>query len=103
MFDFKEMMERAQGMQKQLSSDLESMVVEASSGGGAVRVVVNGHKELTKLDLSPAAVGDADMLADLIQAALNRAYEDVNNQLKQRFGSAMAGIDPSMISKMFGA
>ena len=103
MIDFKDLMQRAQTMQQQMSQEMSQLAIEATSGGGAVRVIVNGNKEVTKLDIREDAVKDPEMLADLIQAALNRAYADVADQLQQRMSSMMGGIDPSMISKLFGS
>lgn len=71
-------MKQVQKMQSQLAKiqeELAQRTVEASSGGGAVRVVVNGKQEVVSLHISPEAVDpeDIEMLQDLIVAAVNEA------------------------------
>ncbi|TCK75961.1 YbaB/EbfC family nucleoid-associated protein [Acidipila rosea] len=71
-----EMLSQAKQMQEQMQQKLSQTVVEASSGGGAVTVKMNGQKQVLKLTIDPAAVaslssntGDLEMLEDLITAA----------------------------------
>ncbi|GFN21687.1 MAG: YbaB/EbfC family nucleoid-associated protein [Thermoanaerobacteraceae bacterium] len=70
------MMKQMQKMQSQLAKvqeELAERTVEATAGGGAVRVVVNGRQEIVSLAISPEAVDpeDVEMLQDLIVAAVN--------------------------------
>ncbi|HRV09588.1 MAG TPA: YbaB/EbfC family nucleoid-associated protein, partial [Acidobacteriota bacterium] len=73
------LMEQAQAMQEKMESTLTSMRVEGVSGGGAVRVVLNGKKELQEVQLAREAVDpdDVEMLQDLILAA----YQDGARQV----------------------
>ena len=73
-----EMLSQANQMQEEMQRKLGETVVEASSGGGAVTVTMNGRKELLKLHIDPAAVvglgggqPDVEMLEDLVVAAVN--------------------------------
>ncbi|MCG0277373.1 MAG: YbaB/EbfC family nucleoid-associated protein [Thermanaeromonas sp.] len=71
-------MKQVQKMQSQLAKiqeELAQRTVEASSGGGVVRAVVNGKQEVVSLYISPEAVDpdDIEMLQDLIVAAVNEA------------------------------
>ena len=100
--DLQEIMRQAKSIQENLKTDLAKMAVESSSGGGAVRVVVNGSKEVTQIDIQEHAMDDRDMLADMILAALNRAYADVNARLQDQLSSVMGGLDLANISNMFG-
>lgn len=77
------MLEQAQGMKQQMDDQLAAQSFEASSGGGAVTVRMNGKKVLTALTIAPAAAaaasGDITMLEDLILAAVNEAGRKVND------------------------
>ncbi|MCB1044800.1 MAG: YbaB/EbfC family nucleoid-associated protein [Acidobacteria bacterium] len=99
--DFQEIMKKAQQLQSQMGTDLANMAIESTAGGGAIRVVMNGVKEVTKLDISPELTQDPEMLADMIQAALNRAYSDVDQKIKERMSTMLGGFDPSTISNLF--
>lgn len=83
------MLGQAQQMQAQMQQRLESTVVEASSGGGAVAVKMNGKKEVLSLKIDPSAVAglgsnaaDIEMLEDLIVAALNEASRRADESMQ---------------------
>lgn len=91
-----QLMKQAQKMQEDLAKaqeELENAEIEGESGGGLVKVVVNGKKVVSSITISPNAVDpdDMEMLEDLIIAALNSAY-DAADELYQRkmgkFGNA---------------
>ena len=81
------MMKQFQKMQKdveKVQEQLGDMTVEATSGGGAVKVIVTGNKEIRDIELKPEIVDpdDIEMLKDLIIAAVNegiRKAEDMSN------------------------
>ena len=67
-------MKQAQKMQRQMEEmqkELETKTVEATAGGEAVKVVVNGRKEVVEIELKPEVVDpeDIEMLQDLVIAA----------------------------------
>ncbi len=70
---------------KKLQEEAGEKTVEASSGGGMVRVVVDGLMRVRKLEIDPALVNDLPMLQDLVVAAINdglrRAQELVSGEL----------------------
>lgn len=76
------LMEQAQAMQEKMESALTSMRVEGVSGGGVVRVVLNGKKELQEVQLAREAVDpdDVEMLQDLILAAYQDGARQVDEQ-----------------------
>ena len=86
------LMKQAQKMQRQ--KELEEKEVTAAAGGGAVEVTVSGKHEITKVKLSPEVVDpdDIEMLEDLIMAATNEAYR----QLDEFSQSSMAKITGGM-------
>ena len=75
--------------------EIEEASVEASAGGGAVNVVVNGQPKLQSLKIAPEAVDPADveMLEDLIVAAVNEALEKMRALQAQRLGGLTSGLN----------
>ena len=74
--NMQQMMKQARKMQEQLAAaqeNLKSQTVDASAGGGMVKVTVNGEMELVNLTIDPDALDpeDVDMLQDMIMAAVN--------------------------------
>ena len=72
------MMKEAQKLEKRLMAvreQLSTMTVEATAGGGAVAVTMNGQREVTELRIDPEVLegGDASMLEDLLLSALREA------------------------------
>ena len=72
------MLKKVQKMQKDMEKaqeEIKNTVVEASIGGGAVSVTMNGEQEVLSIKIAPAAVDpeDVEALEDLILAAVNEA------------------------------
>jgi DNA-binding YbaB/EbfC family protein len=87
------MIRQAQKMQEQitdLQNDIEEREFTATSGGGAVEVVLKGNKTIKSLTLKPEVVDpeDIEMLQDLIISAVNEAV----NNIEQTTESEMSGI-----------
>ena len=85
------MMKKVQKMQedmKKMQEELKTRTVEASVGGGAVTVVMNGEKIIESLKLNPTAVDpeDVEMLEDLILTCVNEALRKVDSAQSQEFG-----------------
>jgi DNA-binding YbaB/EbfC family protein len=89
-----QMMRQAQQLQERMQQEMATIRVEGAAGGGMVRVVVNGHKQLQSLAIDPESVSkeDVEMLQDLIVAAVNDALRKVDDELKNRVGSIMSGL-----------
>ena len=87
-------------MQEGLQKQVETVLVEASAGGGMVSVKMNGQKQLTDIRIDPEifAGKDQELLQDLVRAAVNEASrrvdEELTNQLKNITGGipGMAGL-----------
>lgn len=85
------MLKQVQKMQKQMEetqAQLEEKEVEASAGGGAVMVKVNGKKELIDIQIKPEVVDadDIEMLQDLILAAANEAIRKADEMMTSEMG-----------------
>lgn len=93
--DLSEMMKQAQEMQEELQRDMQSIKVEANVGGGAVKVVMNGSKELVDLKIEPelAKSGDVEMLQELIIAAINEGARKAEEAIKGKLGLKLGGLD----------
>lgn len=92
------MMKQMQKIQKQmedLQEDLKNREVEASSGGGAVKAVVNGNKELISIKLAQEVVDpdDIEMLEDLIVAAINEALRQADEKVNSEMGKITGGLN----------
>ena len=94
------LMKQAQRMQRQMeetTKELETKEYTAAAGGGAVSVTVSGKKEVTAVKISPEAVDpdDVEMLEDLIMAATNEAFrqlEEANNNAMSKLTGGMGGL-----------
>jgi DNA-binding YbaB/EbfC family protein len=91
-----EMLGQAQEMQQTIDLRLSETVVEADAGGGAVKVRMNGKKELLSLTIAPSAVtsagGDLSLLEDLIVAAVNAAARKADDASKSNTSSMLGGL-----------
>jgi nucleoid-associated protein EbfC len=95
-----EMFEQARQMQEQMQAKLSQTVVEASSGGGAVTVTMNGQKQVLKLKIDASAVmslsssaADVEMLEDLVMAAFNEAGRRVDEAVKSSLSGMLGGLN----------
>lgn len=88
------MMKQAQQMQERLQQQMGQLRVEATSGGGMVTVIVDGHKHLQRIVIDPEVVSKEDigMLQDLIVAAVNDAHRKVDDAMKQQMGGLLGGM-----------
>ncbi len=92
------MMRQMQKMQKQmedLQAELEEKEVEASAGGGAVKVVCNGKREVLSIDIDESVVDpeDIEMLQDLVMAAVNEALRSAENMMNEGMKKVTGGLN----------
>ena len=62
-------------MLQKVQEELETLTVEGTAGGGAVKVIVNGKQTVESVEIAPEAAEDVDLLQDLIVAAVNDASQ----------------------------
>jgi nucleoid-associated protein EbfC len=98
--NMQEMFEQARQMQEQVETKLSQTIVEASSGGGAVTVTMNGKKQVVKLKIDGAAVvslstspADVEMLEDLVMAAVNEAGRRADEAMKSSLSGLLGGLN----------
>ena len=92
------MMKQAQQMQENIErvqEELAQKEVEAAAGGGMVKAVVNGKKELVRLSIAPEAVDpeDVEMLEDLVLAAVNEAMREADAYAEQEMSKVTGGAN----------
>ena len=91
------LMKQAQKMQQQMqnaAAELETKTYSGSAGGGVVEAVVSGKKELVKINIKPEAIDpdDAEMLEDLIVAAVNQALKECESDTQSTYGRITGGM-----------
>jgi len=94
----KSILRQAQQLQAKLAKaqeELGSMTVEATSGGGAVKVVIDGHQKVHSVEISPEALeaGDIELLQDLVMSAVNEAVTKSQELVNKRLGSLTGGLN----------
>ena len=92
--DPRKMMKQLQQAQERLQVEIAAIVVEASSGGGAVKVEMDGQKVLKSLTIDPEVVKSADveMLQDLVLTAVNEATRKVEAAVQEKVGALTGGL-----------
>lgn len=88
-----ELVKRAQELQKELTTALKQIRVEATAGGGMVRVVADGEQNILELKIDPDLLNprDAGMVEDLIRAAVNEAHRRASEEARRRM-QAILGV-----------
>lgn len=79
---------------KQLQEDLEKMEIEGQSGGGLVKVFVSGNQEPLRVEISPDAMNEgAEVLSDLVGAAMRDAYQKSTEEMRGRMEALTGGLN----------
>lgn len=88
-------MQKAQTQMTKMQEQLGEKTVQSSSGGGAVRAEVNGHKELLSLQIDPEVLNEEnrEMLEDLILAAVNEALKQVDEMINSEMQKVTGGLN----------
>ena len=97
MKDLNALMKQAQQMQTEMlkaQEQLKDEVVEASAGGGMVKVKVGGDLTLREIVIDPEAIDpeEAEMLADMVQAAVNEGIRAAQQVAESKMGGITGGL-----------
>ena len=97
MNNMSQIMKQAKAMQEKMAEmqkKIEETEIEGSSGGGAVKIVMNGKHEVKNLFLDPSIVNsdEKEVLEDLIIAALNDANKKIAENTNDQLGSISGGM-----------
>ncbi|MGB5398329.1 MAG: YbaB/EbfC family nucleoid-associated protein [Gammaproteobacteria bacterium] len=91
------LMKQAQKMQEDMQkaqAEIASMEVEGQSGGGMVKVIMNGRHELRSVSLDDSLMSDdKEMIEDLLAAAVNDAVRKIEQESANRMSGVTAGMN----------
>lgn len=95
--DINKLMKQAQKMQSQVAdaqAALKSVTVEATTGGGKVKVVANAHLEVQSISIDPEVVDpdDVEMLEDLILSAVQEAQRLAKAKQESEMAKVTGGM-----------
>ena len=98
------MAQQMQAQMAQVQAELKETTIEATAGGGAVRVVITGAQEIRMVEIDPSAVDpeEVDMLQDLVMTAVNDAIARSKQLSEERLASIAAGMGLPGIPGMGG-
>ena len=93
-----ELLKNAQNLQQlfgKVQEDLKTLTATGASGGGIVKLTVNGQMEITSLVIDPIAVDprDVPMLQDLIIAAHRDALSKIKEEITAKLGPMVGGLN----------
>ena len=93
----KNIMAQVQDLQEKLvqaQEDLADLAVEATAGGGAVRLVMSGTQECKEVTIDPGLLeaGDVEMIQDLILLAINQAVHESQALAAKQLGPLAGGL-----------
>lgn len=93
----KKMLKQAQQLQAKMlktQEELGNATVEATSGGGAITVVMSGHQEVKSIKISPEVVDpeDVELLEDMVLAALKEATQKSRELAEKKMGALTGGL-----------
>ena len=90
------MLKQAQEMQKRMEivqNELGDIVVDADSGGGMVKVKINGNLELKELNIQDEVLEeDKEMIEDLVISAVNKGISMAQAKSKEKMDSVTGGM-----------
>jgi nucleoid-associated protein EbfC len=96
-FDVNALMKQAQQMQNEMlqaQEQLKDEIVEASAGGGMVKVTMGGDLTLRKIAIDPEAIDpeEPEMLAEMVQAAVNEGLRAAQELASSKMGGITGGL-----------
>jgi nucleoid-associated protein EbfC len=92
-----QLLKQAQQMQAEMAKaqeQLKNETVEASAGGGMVKVTMTGDMQLREITIAPEAIDpeDPDLLQDMVTAAVNEALRSAQELAASRMGGITGGL-----------
>src|SRR3954471_10241388 len=97
--NLQQMLAQAQKMQEEMEqaqAALKEERVDASAGGGMIKVVATGDGRLESIEIAPDAVDpdDVELLQDMVLAAVNEALRAADELRDRKLGESQGGFDP---------
>lgn len=79
---------------RRLQQELEELEIEGTSAGGQVKVFLSGNQEPRRVEVAPEALNEgAEMLSDLVLAAMKDAYEKSTTTMRERMEELTGGLN----------
>jgi DNA-binding YbaB/EbfC family protein len=88
------MMQQLQARLNKIQQELGNLELEASSGGGAVKVTIDGQQNIKSVKISPEVLNaeDVEMLEDMVLAAVNEAITKSRDEAAKQLGGLTGGM-----------
>jgi DNA-binding YbaB/EbfC family protein len=89
-------MKQAQKMQEEMQkqqAEMVNMEVTGESGGGMVKVTLNGKHEARRVEIDETLLDDKEMLEDLISAAINDATHKIESKTQDQMSEMLGGLN----------
>ena len=88
-------MQKIQGQMKKMQNDLKAKTVDVSVGGGAVKLVMDGEKQVKSITIDPEVLSpdDVEMLEDMVAAAINATVKQVDETAEAEMGKLTGGMN----------
>ena len=80
-------------MLQKVQDELETLTVEGSAGGGAVKVVITGKQTVESVEIASEAVEDVELLQDLVTAAVNDALNKSQEMANEKLSAITGGLN----------
>ena len=97
MTDFTKIIEQAKNLQskmKESQEKIKQIQVEGVSGGGAIKIILNGAGEIVKINISPTIIKeDISIIEDLIMAAHNNAKLTLKSKTSEELSNMTGGVN----------
>ena len=93
--DFGKMMKQAQKFQAEVAKmqeEIAARTVEATAGGGTIRVKVSGAREVQDIQIDESVLDDVELLQDLIIVAVNEGLRQAEEMMQEEMGKLTAGL-----------
>lgn len=90
------LMKQAQKMQEDMQkkqAEMANMEVTGESGGGMVKVTLNGKHEARRVEIDESIMDDKEMLEDLVAAAINDATHRIESQMQDQMSDMLGGLN----------